>query len=172
MLRKEILASATALIDAGGDERAVTLRAVARHAGIAAPSIYPHFPDHSALMLAVVRDCFAELASRLRSSAEDPCAAYLDFARDHPQRYRVMFDGAWKPIGISTEVLVSLGEEPLGVLVGMLRERGNDEPELDAVALWLGLHGLAHQRAVCRPFPWPADITQRIAVLASGRTQP
>src|SRR3712207_7604407 len=27
----------------------------------------------------------------------------------------------------------------------------------DAVALWLGLHGLAHQRAVTRAFPWRSE---------------
>ncbi|MFE7974041.1 WHG domain-containing protein [Streptomyces shenzhenensis] len=32
----------------------------------------------------------------------------------------------------------------------------------DAIALWLGLHGLAHQRAVTRAFPWPKDIAERI----------
>ncbi|HEX4247258.1 MAG TPA: hypothetical protein VH008_05280 [Pseudonocardia sp.] len=35
-------------------------------------------------------------------------------------------------------------------------------PATDAVALWLGLHGLAHQRATTRTFPWPADITLRV----------
>ncbi|WP_405668689.1 hypothetical protein OG379_29025 [Streptomyces sp. NBC_01166] len=34
-------------------------------------------------------------------------------------------------------------------------------PCADAVALWLGLHGLAHQRAVSRAFPWPADFVRR-----------
>lgn len=38
------------------------------------------------------------------------------------------------------------------------------DPAADAVALWLGLHALAHQRAVAPAFPWPADIVQRIAV--------
>jgi hypothetical protein len=32
----------------------------------------------------------------------------------------------------------------------------------DAVALWLGLHGLAHQRASTVSFPWPADIAERM----------
>ncbi|WP_218130138.1 hypothetical protein [Lentzea jiangxiensis] len=32
----------------------------------------------------------------------------------------------------------------------------------DAVALWLGLHGLAHQRAVVRKMPGPDDIGDRL----------
>ncbi|WP_374213337.1 TetR family transcriptional regulator [Crossiella sp. SN42] len=46
MLRAEILAAAAGLINDGGDERAVTLRAVARRTGIAAPSIYLHAPSN------------------------------------------------------------------------------------------------------------------------------
>ena len=51
---------------AGRDESAVTLRSVARQAGIAAPSIYRHFPDQPAIMLAVVQKAFTELNARLR----------------------------------------------------------------------------------------------------------
>jgi hypothetical protein len=32
----------------------------------------------------------------------------------------------------------------------------------DAVALWVGLHGLAHQQSVAASFPWPADIAERL----------
>ncbi|MFD4262245.1 hypothetical protein ACFWR9_32615 [Streptomyces sp. NPDC058534] len=33
---------------------------------------------------------------------------------------------------------------------------------VSSVALWLGLHGLAHQRAVAPSFPWPPDIAERL----------
>jgi len=32
----------------------------------------------------------------------------------------------------------------------------------DAVALWLGLHGPAHQQSVTVSFPWPPDIAERL----------
>jgi AcrR family transcriptional regulator len=70
LLRTEILAAATELLDTNGDERALTLRAVARRVGIAAPSIYPHFPDRPAIVLAVVRQGFVELADRIRSAID------------------------------------------------------------------------------------------------------
>lgn len=54
------------------DEQAVTLRAVARRVGIAAPSIYAHFADRQAILLALVRDAFAELGREL--SAADAAA--------------------------------------------------------------------------------------------------
>lgn len=182
-LRDEIIAAARELLDEEGDERAVTLRSVARRIGIAAPSIYPHFPDQPAIMLAVVRQEFDRLAAVLREAAEaggqDPrqrlfavCHAYLDLARTHPERYRTMFGGLWMPAlddsSITEEALVGLGTESLRVLVEVLGDcvtagqATSTDLFGDVVALWLGLHGLAHQRAVMRTFPWPDDIAERI----------
>jgi AcrR family transcriptional regulator len=178
-LRAEILAAATELVDAGGDLRALTLRAIARRAGITAPSIYPHFLDRPAIVLDVVRQAFAELAGRIRAAlAEaggDPrhrlyavCRTYLEFARTHPERYRAMFGGTWNPTATSGE-LAELGAEAMRLLAGCLADCvaagqcTSTDPAADAVALWLGLHGLAHQRAVNTSFPWPEDIVQRIA---------
>jgi hypothetical protein len=36
------------------------------------------------------------------------------------------------------------------------------DPVTDAVALWLGLHGLAHQRTVMRALPWSADLVPHV----------
>lgn len=181
-LREEIVDAATAILDEEGDERLVTLRSVARRIGIAAPSIYPHFPDQPSIMMAVVRREFEALAGQLREARDrevDPrerlvaiCLAYLEVARAHPGRYRTMFGGLWMPDldtgSITAEELMSLGNEPLEVLVVALEacvEAGqatSDDLFADAVALWMGLHGLAHQRSVTRAFPWPDDIELRI----------
>src|SRR5689334_2987626 len=105
-LREEIIAAAVALLDEGGDERAVTLRSVARKAGIAAPSIYAHFADQPSIMLAVVQQEMDRLAVTLREANKGSdarerlfsvCHAYLDLAQEHPQRYRIMFGGLWTP---------------------------------------------------------------------------
>lgn len=64
-----------------------------------------------------------------------------------------------------------LGQEALGVFISCLREcveagtSTSTEPETDAVALWLGLHGLAQQRTVSPEFPWPRDIQERVISL-------
>jgi AcrR family transcriptional regulator len=182
-LREEIIAAAVELLDESGDEHAITLRSVARRVGIAAPSIYPHFPDQPAIMLAVVRREFAELENGLRAAVgeagDDPrqrlyaiCEAYLAFARSHPERYRTMFGGLWVPTlgdsSLTEEDLTTLGSELLRLLVDTLgacvAAGAATSTDLfgDAVALWLGLHGLAHQRAVTHSFPWPEDITDRL----------
>jgi AcrR family transcriptional regulator len=191
-LRTDIVTAAAELLDEAGAEQAVTLRAVARRVGIAAPSIYAHFADRQSILLAVVQDAFAELADTLRASTEPgtgtdstreqatvarlraACAAYLDFATARPQRYRVMFGGLWNAGealnsgAVSAEEVTALGREALAVLVAALDAcvtagvSSSTDTDADAIALWLGLHGLAHQRAVSAAFPWPADITERL----------
>ena len=182
-LRPQILAAAAELLDEAGSEEAVTLRAVARRAGIAAPSIYAHFPDRQAILVTLVRDAFAELSATLSAAATDPdpvvrlravCTAYLDFAGTRPSRYRVMFGGVWSAAraldgdAITEAEAADLGQDVLAVLVEALRacaEAGRSttrDPAADAVALWLGLHGFAHQRAAATVFAWPQDIVERL----------
>ncbi|AOS64717.1 TetR/AcrR family transcriptional regulator [Actinoalloteichus hymeniacidonis] len=182
-LRDEIVAAATELLDETGDESAITLRSVARRAGIAAPSIYRHFPDQPNIMLAVVQQIFAELAAKLHVAAaeagDDPrrrlfavCDCYLDYAQQRPGRYRVMFGGVWMPALSETSVtaddMAALGDECMGLLGTVLGEcvaagySTSNDLAVDTVALWLGLHGLAHQRAVTVAFPWPQDIAERV----------
>ncbi|GAB6902298.1 TetR/AcrR family transcriptional regulator [Kineosporia succinea] len=182
-LRDEIVLAAIELLDESGDERTLTLRSIARQAGIAAPSIYKHFPDQPAIMLAVVRSALAELNVVLREAGERPgagprqrlegvCHAYLDFARTHPQRYRTMFGGLWVPnlseeTSVRREDMQTLGDESfaiLGTALAACVEAGEStaDPSVDVVALWLGLHGLAHQRASTAAFPWPEGIEERL----------
>lgn len=193
-LRADILTAAAELLDEAGHEQAVTLRAVARRIGIAAPSIYAHFADRESILLAVVQDAFAELTAALRAataggtcvdSAGDGgatarlravCKAYLDFAAARPQRYRVMFGGLWRAGdavdsgAVSVAEATELGQEALGFLISALDAcvaagtSASTDTVADAIALWLGLHGLAHQRAVTTAFPWPNDIDDRLVV--------
>ncbi|MGW7576266.1 TetR/AcrR family transcriptional regulator [Streptomyces sp. NPDC054765] len=182
-LREEIITAAAELLDETGDQHAVTLRSVARRVGIAAPSIYSHFPDPPAIMLAVVQREFAELERCLSAAVEqagdDPrrrlfavCDTYLHSAQSHPERYRTMFGGLWTPTlgdsSLTEEDLATLGASSMRILVDALGAcaaagiaTSTDLPA-DATALWVGLHGLAHQRAVSPSFPWPADIAERI----------
>lgn len=190
LLRGEILLAAAELLDESGEE-AVTLRAVARRAGIAAPSIYAHFPDRQSIVLAVVQQALTELTEHLRAAAaapaDDPvaglravCAAYLAFAGLHPQRYRLLFGGLWDAAAaaagstVTPADVASLGTETLEVLAAGLRacvaagRSRSTDPWADAVALWLGLHGLADQRVAATAFPWPRDVADRIVSGLAG----
>jgi AcrR family transcriptional regulator len=100
-LRADLIAAADRLLARTGDLEGLSLRAVAREVGIATPSIYLHFPDKSALVLAVLSARFAELTEAVQaavSRATGPaerlragCRAYCQFATEHPNAYRVLF---------------------------------------------------------------------------------
>ncbi|ANY08008.1 TetR/AcrR family transcriptional regulator [Pseudonocardia sp. HH130630-07] len=191
-LREDIVAGAVDLLEETGDEASVTLRAVARRVGITPPSIYRHFADPAAIMLAVVREAFEELVAVLRdahaAAPDEPrarltalCAAYVEFARTHPGRYRTMFGGVWMPdleaSSVTETDLHSLGRASLELLAEAVSGcaaagiSATTDPDADAVVLWLGLHGLAHQRLVTVSFPWPADVLERIVTSAARLTR-
>jgi len=182
-----IIAAAGEILDETGSESSVTLRAIARRAGVSAPAIYGHFPNVPSILLAVVQNAFAELDDALeiavrsfdeRTSAPTRlraiAAAYLAFAESRPQRYRLMFGGLWtatqaiESSAVTRADVESLGQATLLRLAMAVQEcvdvgaSSSTEPSTDAVALWLGLHGLAHQRLVTAAFPWPRDIEERL----------
>jgi len=181
-LRDEIIEAATALLQTGTAE-SVTLRAVAREARITPPAIYRHFDDLDAVLRAVIDIAFDELAAFLREASAGSstvvrlravCHAYLDFASEHPQRYRLMFGGVWnaaEATAKSPEEFAARGEiglDAFRVLSNAVDEcvRGgessSEDPFGDAVALWVALHGLAGLRQTTPVFPWPADVEDRL----------
>jgi AcrR family transcriptional regulator len=129
--RRLIVAAATALVD---QDHAVTLRAVSRAAEVPTSSIYPHFPDPPAILLAVCHEAFRELEAAVLGAPDAYAAglAYLDFAVAHPRRYRVMFGAA------------DLSCQALRLFTRVLADPDR------ALTFWLGLHGLADQRASVR----------------------
>lgn len=181
-LRSDIVAAASALVEETGSEEAVTLRAVARRVGIAAPSIYPHFPDRSAILTAAKEQMFRSLILALEEATTpegiDPvaglhagCAAYLRFAAEHPALYQALFgetslsslDCTW-PEGhgpAATDLVHDTGVAAFDVLVVAIRRcvearrSASTTPFDDAVALWVALHGMATLTATTATFPWP-----------------
>src|ERR1700684_1098518 len=69
-LADDIVRGALALVERTGSDEAVTLRAVAREVGIAAPSIYAHFADRDAIVMAVVMRIFDELTEAIEQGME------------------------------------------------------------------------------------------------------
>jgi AcrR family transcriptional regulator len=98
-LRAELIAASTALIEAEGIG-AVSLRRVAREAGVSPGAPYHHFADRAALLAAITvqggdlmeqrmraaRDAAPTAAAALRAVIE----AYVTFARDHPAYVHLM----------------------------------------------------------------------------------
>lgn len=154
-LRGEILEAALALTDSGERPAPLTLRGVARAAGISAPSIYDHFPNLASLTDAVrersfdqLREAVAAAIAAEHDNVEALLAAgraYARFGWRHRARFALMFDESGYPAGaVETYTLI---EELIARLAADRRSQSTN-PQLDAWLLWAALHGV-----VTRPRP-------------------
>ena len=187
-LREEIIAAADRLLATSGSSEAVTLRAIAREAGIAAPSIYPHFPDRDAILNVVVGRTFDALAQTCRHAAdaaspgigevEAMSVAYVQFAREQPGRYRILFERSAANIALPLH-RYDEGITAFGLLldaVGHARTgtASDDQPRimLDAQTLFVALHGIATATAALPGFPWcdQSDLVHNAVIKIVGRT--
>ena len=166
-LREEIEQAAIRRLGVAGSGEAVTLRAIAREAGIAAPSIYPHFTDRDAILDAVVSRTFSELghACSIAAAGADCslgevraiCDAYTTFAAEHPGQYRLLFERS--PDNVSGRSYPA-GLEAFELLADAIARTVTDEsststdPARDAQALWAALHGLITIVPATPSFPW------------------
>jgi AcrR family transcriptional regulator len=102
-LRTALLDSALEIIGELGPQ-ALTIREVARRAGVSHAAPYRHFTDKDELILSVVERGFALMQATMQAQkdAAGPDSlsqfaasglAYVDFALTHPAYYRVMFSG-------------------------------------------------------------------------------
>ncbi|MCX5172547.1 TetR/AcrR family transcriptional regulator [Streptomyces antibioticus] len=153
----------TRLVDVGVDlvalegAGALTLREIARRAGVSHGAPRRYFPTHLELLSAIARRGFTELAVRVTTALGDGTAGprtqlselgrtYLEFALDNAGMYELMFRHDLLESGHLRLRDTSL---PLfGVLVELVgRVRGPEsspsEARAVAAALWANLHGIA-----------------------------
>lgn len=180
-LRGEIVAAAERLLAASGDEDALSLRAVAREAGIAAPSVYLHFASKEDLLRGVVAEFFLALRDAVRAASAgiaEPrqallagCLAYCRFAAERPGAYRALF-ATPRPEAGPPDVPGDPGSEAFATLTdGIAACMGAGfappaDPHRVAVDVWSALHGIASLRRALPNFPWPPLEPQLRGVLA------
>ena len=171
-LATELVRAAAALLERTGAVEAVTLRAVAREAGVTAPAVYGHFADLDALLDAVLEEGFARLRVAIAeavATAGEPverllagCRAYVDTGLAEPGRYRAMFGARRVPGGgRAFDVLVDA--------VAACAESGRSasrDPRADATLVWTALHGMVTLRAAAPDVPWPELAGQLRAVVS------
>jgi AcrR family transcriptional regulator len=102
LLRADIVEAAVRMLDELADDEALSLRAVARAVSIAATSVYLHFPDRDALVLAAMQRCHEELVEtgdKADAAHSDPGArlrarilAQAAWAEEHPGLYKVLHE--------------------------------------------------------------------------------
>jgi AcrR family transcriptional regulator len=175
--RRQAVAAAKRIVLRQGFE-ALTMRRVARLAGVSAAALYLYFPDRLSLMAAVADELFQGLLGAFRAAlarAEgdpDPRArlhavmtAYLDWGLSHPDEYRVIF---MTPItgvaghrpGEPGVPAAPSGQATFGALqqevarliaLGVFRPA---EPQVVAEAIWAAGHGLVSLLITKPDFPW------------------
>ena len=149
-LRRALIDAAAKIVRKQG-AGAVTLREVARTAGVSHNAPYRHFDSLGALLAAVATEGFEEFGAALRAAAEEePDAklrrnaiggAYLRFALDNPKLYRLMF-GAELDKSDHPE-LRAASDAAFSILTGTLARSGKTG-HADAINAWAFVHGLAH----------------------------
>jgi AcrR family transcriptional regulator len=152
-LRRALVEAAERILENEGPS-ALSLRAVAREAGVSAAAPYHHFKDKNELLAAVAQEGFELLAQAMRDGAaheEDPRGrlnalgvAYVRFARDNPALYNLMYSAsrerdqrAGGPFGLVKAAMIEAGADNIGAA----------DLELAQIAAWCAAHGLAEMSA-------------------------
>jgi len=156
LLRDEIVVAAKRLL-AGADRATdVPMRAVAEAVGVTTPSIYLHFADKQDLLAAVVADVFRELDDAMTEAAAGETSplgrlrafgmAYVRFALDHPEHYRLaLLEPCPTPTITIDEVLESSAFSHLRATVQECVDTGifRGDPLAITFDMWAAAHGVA-----------------------------
>jgi AcrR family transcriptional regulator len=179
-LRQEIIEAARDILATTGNLDRLTLRGVAREVGIAATSVYLHFPDAEHLAVAALEQTFAELSATTSAAAAgyaDPaeallarCRAYCQFGVDHPGHYRVMFHLDPMSSLAAGDPGETHGQRAFRVLLGAVEaclaadadrpdrsdrsDRSRRDPHRLAALVWATEHGLVSARLARPQFHW------------------
>jgi len=175
--REEILDATERLLIEAGSEDAVSIRAIGDAVGVTPPSIYRHFEDKDALMLAVCVRHFARMDARSEAAAaevDDPVAAlrarglaYVKDGLQNPGTYRFLFMGGVH-VRDDFELERMPGSEAFIHLVDAVERcveagafRRVDAFET-AAGLWTVVHGVTSLQLSHPHFPWPEDLAEQV----------
>jgi len=145
---KATILGQTAVLVAERGAAALSLRELARAAGVSHAAPAHHFTDRRGLFTALATEGFRMLADALtgaRPDFLDAALAYARFAIDHPGHYAVMFDkslyDASDPELVAAET--AAGAE-LAAGVGTLDDpRAKNDPQAAQLAAWSLVHGFS-----------------------------
>jgi AcrR family transcriptional regulator len=136
----------------------LTLRKVAKRAGVSHSAPYAHFKDRQSLIAAISTEGFRQLYEQLNAAfyahADDPEAqlvesawAYVQFAMNNPDTFKIMFSGVLeKEKDYSSFVEISSKTFERVVKIVQVCQRANilkpGPAELVAVSVWGQVHGI------------------------------
>ncbi|WP_285629385.1 TetR/AcrR family transcriptional regulator [Actinoallomurus iriomotensis] len=165
-LREDIISAALRMLDELGDDQALSLRAVAREVGIAATSVYIHFEDRDALVLAALQRFHQDLVQavdRAESTSTDPVAKLRArihllgvWVRRHPGLYKVLHESTLnqrRAMDFKQELT-----ERTTAAVQKCMDAGlapADDAAMVALDLRAAVHGAVSMRVNQPDLPWP-----------------
>ncbi|HKR88674.1 MAG TPA: TetR/AcrR family transcriptional regulator [Phenylobacterium sp.] len=141
------------LEERGADE--VSLREIARRAGVSATALYRHFPDKDALLAALADEGLALLGAEQRAAGDAAGGgidgfnatgrAYVRFALAHPALFRLIFSKGTKP---SAPEWSDKNDEAMRLLMKNASElappeAGEAAAKVFALRAWALVHGLS-----------------------------
>ncbi|HEY0500695.1 MAG TPA: TetR/AcrR family transcriptional regulator [Kutzneria sp.] len=165
-LREEIVTAASAMLNELGDDEALSLRAVAREVKIAATSVYLHFPDRDALVLAVMErfnGLMLEAGGRAEAAHEDAPArlrgwicGLIDCALRYPGLYKVMHESHVNR-GVGMPFKRAIGDRTTAAVQRCLDEDGAPSGDAATIAadLRAAVTGMLSLRINEPDLPWP-----------------
>ncbi|MET8233720.1 TetR/AcrR family transcriptional regulator [Micromonospora sp. NPDC005298] len=153
-LRARLVAAGVDLVLREG-QSAVSLREIARRAGVSHGAPRRYFPTHVDLLSAIAREGFADLTARVQNTLRDVdpdprtqltalARTYLNFAAAHRGMFELMFrhdllnSGRLRLRETSLPLFAVLAD-----LVTQVRQPGDAPAPVLAGALWANLHGIA-----------------------------
>ena len=155
-LRSALLEAALMVLNELGPQ-GLSIREVARRAGVSHAAPYRHFTDKDELILAVVEQGFdlmqQTMAAEKAAAGPEPLdqfaasgLAYVNFALEHPAYYRVMFSGdLLSSTGhvsfqhtSSNAIQEMVSDIKVGQEIGVMRQ---GDPVIQALTIWSTIHG-------------------------------
>ncbi|MFE7277796.1 TetR/AcrR family transcriptional regulator [Streptomyces sp. NPDC057623] len=145
-LRRAVLAAALDAIAADGPS-ALSLRDLARRAGVSHAAPAHHFKDRTGLLTAIAAEGFGLLADTLHEAGDlkDAGVRYVRFAREHPAHFQVMFTPELlrsEDLELTTARTLA-GDALRGAVSAVQPESLGIDARLAGVAAWSLAHGFA-----------------------------
>lgn len=162
----------------------ITLREVARRAGVSHAAPYHHFTDKRALLKALALEAFLELLKLLKAQTQSSPRtnlyqiglAYVEFALAHPTEFGFMFrKSLCEPVGVEDE-LTNVANRCFEMLLNTIQafkdsgELVNDDIQGLTLTCWSAIHGLASllvQAPILPAPPTKAQLEGMVQTLSS-----
>ena len=180
MRRAEILRAAERIFVAEGYEGA-TIRKIADEVGVSSTCLYMHFRDKDEILLEIctaAMEQLLEVNSQIAALAIDPVervrmmlTAYVEFALENPNAYRLVFCASPQATSdVKQQITHELGDQCSERFSGVVREIAAQgrlkiaDPRVVNQALWSACHGLVSLMITKPNVDWaePGEVTRAL----------